>query len=244
MSEQQPYSESELVDLVRAIDVRAPERLHDQIQAMVDEHSTRRRSSSPWTRALGALPTFPTFSPRLGAATTLAAGGAAAVAAAAVVVLVLVLVGSNGSSGSLTLRKASPLTLRAATMAAPAQSASHPAELDASVQGVSFPYWEEHFGWRSSGARVDQVGGRAVTTVFYTNGNGERIGYAIAAGSAPSVAGGVVNWRDGTPYRLLDENGAPVVTWTRDGHLCVVSGRGVNSAMLLKLASASDDVAS
>ncbi len=31
-----------------------------------------------------------------------------------------------------------------------------------------------------------------------------------------------------------------VVTWLRDGHLCVVSGRGVSSATLLRLASWSD----
>jgi hypothetical protein len=33
---------------------------------------------------------------------------------------------------------------------------------------------------------------------------------------------------------------AAVVTWLRDGHLCVVSGRGVSSATLLRLASWSD----
>jgi hypothetical protein len=41
-------------------------------------------------------------------------------------------------------------------------------------------------------------------------------------------------------YRLLTENGAAVVTWLRDGHLCVVSGHGVSSTTLLKLASWSD----
>ena len=46
--------------------------------------------------------------------------------------------------------------------------------------------------------------------------------------------------RDGTPYRLLTVNGTHVVTWLRDGHLCVVSGRGVNGATLLRLASWDD----
>jgi len=35
--------------------------------------------------------------------------------------------------------------------------------------------------------------------------------------------------------------GAPVVTWLRDGHLCVVSGHGVSGATLLRLASWGDD---
>jgi hypothetical protein len=77
-----------------------------------------------------------------------------------------------------------------------------------------------------------------ITTVFYADGRGRRIGYAIVAGSpAPRISGGVVRWRNGTPYRLETQSGAPVVTWLRSGHLCVVSGRGVSSATLLRLAS-------
>ena len=50
----------------------------------------------------------------------------------------------------------------------------------------------------------------------------------------------MIAWRGGVSYRLLTENGAAVVTWLRDGHLCVASGRGVSSATLLRLASWSD----
>ncbi len=50
----------------------------------------------------------------------------------------------------------------------------------------------------------------------------------------------MIAWRGGVSYRLLSKNGAAVVTWLRDGHLCVVSGRGVSSATLLGLASWSD----
>lgn len=77
-----------------------------------------------------------------------------------------------------------------------------------------------------------------MTTVFYSDGHGHRIGYAIVAGTpAPSARGGVIAWRARTPFRELVENGVPVVTWLRDGHLCVMSGRGVAGATLLKLAS-------
>src|ERR1700730_458996 len=93
-------------------------------------------------------------------------------------------------------------------------------------------------GARSPGSRTDRVGGRAVTTVFYADAGGRRIGYAIVAGTpAPRSTGGAIAWRKKTPYRLLTENGTAVVTWLRDGHLCVVSGRGVSSATLLRLAS-------
>jgi hypothetical protein len=53
----------------------------------------------------------------------------------------------------------------------------------------------------------------------------------------------VIAWRSGVAYRLLTQSGAAVVTWLRDGHLCVVSGRGVSSATLLRLAIWSDRAA-
>jgi hypothetical protein len=228
MSEQPSHTESELIELVRSIDVRAPERLHSQVQALVDEHAARRRGS-PWAR-------LPGIASPLG----LRLGGAVAVVAVAVVALVLALSGGSGGA-TLTLHQASPLTLRAATMAAPMQSATHPNELAASVEGVAFPYWEDHFGWRASGARVDHVDGRAITTVFYTNAVSQRIGYAIVAGTpAPPASGGIVQWRAGTPYRYVKEDGAWVVTWLRDGRRCIVSGRGIKWTTLVKLASWND----
>jgi hypothetical protein len=36
---------------------------------------------------------------------------------------------------------------------------------------------------------------------------------------------------------MLTVNGAAVVSWLRKGHLCIVSGRGVDGATLLALAS-------
>jgi hypothetical protein len=47
----------------------------------------------------------------------------------------------------------------------------------------------------------------------------------------------VVRWRGGTPFRVVTDNGVPAVVWLRSGHMCVVSGRGVPTAMLLRLAS-------
>ncbi len=127
-------------------------------------------------------------------------------------------------------------------MAAPVENNAHPGQLAAAVDGVAFPYLEERFGWRSTGARTDRLGGRTVTTVFYADRDGGRIGYAIVSGTpAPAASGGTISHRDGVSYRLLQMHGAPVVTWQRDGRLCVLSGKGVSDTTLLALAAWSDD---
>ena len=62
---------------------------------------------------------------------------------------------------------------------------------------------------------------------------------------APRIGGGVVavaRWSE--PHVVLSADGVAIVTWLRDGHLCMVSGRGVSRATLLKLASWSDRDAS
>ncbi|HEV2973909.1 MAG TPA: hypothetical protein VGX69_02800 [Solirubrobacteraceae bacterium] len=218
MSEQRPTSESEIVELIRSSDVRAPESLHDAVEQMIAKrpaHREREYSLQPRLAALGAF-------------------------AAAVVALAIV-IGTSGSSPTLSVRDASALTLRAARTGPPAESSSNHTELAVSVDGVAFPYWGAHFGWRQTGARADTIDGRTVTTVFYENSLGHRVGYAIVAGSTPSqITGGVIAHRDGTAYRLLTVDGAPVVAWLRAGHLCVISGHGVDGATLLRLASWSE----
>jgi hypothetical protein len=219
VTELPPHTESELIELVRSSDVRAPDSLHRQVGTMIASRRRRRLALHP---------------PVLGA-----------VAAAVVMVVALAVVLSGGGSPTLHFNQAAAPTLRAATVSAPPESSTNHTELTAAVDGVKFPYWEDRFGWRSTGMRSDQIAGRAITTVFYSDAGGRRIGYAIIAGHpAPRIGGGVVLWRGGVPYRLLTTNGAAVVTWLRDGHLCVVSGRGVSSATLLKLASWSDHDAS
>jgi hypothetical protein len=109
------------------------------------------------------------------------------------------------------------------------------------VNGVAFPYWEDRFGWRAVGTRTDRIGGRTVTTVFYGNHRGQTIGYAIASGAnPPRISEGMAVRRGGVRYWVTSVNDVPVVTWLRDGHLCVVSGRGVSGATLLRLASWTD----
>jgi hypothetical protein len=215
MTEPRPRTEAELIEQIRTIDVRAPESLHRQIDAMIAGEPKR----------------FSVLGPRL------AVGGAFA----AVLIALAIVIGLSGGSSTLSVRDASAATLRAATTGPPSESSSDRRELTAAVDGISFPYWGAHFGWHSTGSRTDSIDGRKITTVFYTNSRGKRVGYAIVAGTSPAqMSGGIVSMRDGTPYRLLTVNGVAVVSWLREGHLCVVAGRGVDGATLLRLASWDD----
>src|ERR1700728_568635 len=224
-----PYIEDEqrrIAELVRSFDAPAPESLHRRIESMVASRQSQRFARRSPRRGLRRLSPF-----------GLAGAGAVAVA----VVAIAVGLGGGGSAPTFSFSQAAASTLRAATLPAPPESQAHHAQLAVAVNGVPFPYWSERFGWRSTGSRTDRVDGRSITTVFYADSSGRRIGYAILAGTpVPRVGGGVIAWRGGVSYRLLTENGAAVVTWLRDGHLCVVSGRGVSSATLLRLASWSD----
>jgi hypothetical protein len=226
MTDRRPPTEAELVELVRSSDVRAPESLHRRIDAMIAARSPR--AAREQRRAVD--------SSGFGLRPRLAAVGAIAAA----LIALAIAIGTSGGSSKLSVRDAAALTTRAATQPAPAESSHNRAQLAISVDGVSFPYWGGRLGWHASGSRTDTVDGRTVTTTFYARAK-KRIGYAIVAGDAPSQgSGGVVSHHDGTPYRLLTYNDAPVVTWVRDGHLCVVSGRGVDGATLLRLAGWDD----
>lgn len=213
MSEKSPPTESELVEFVRSIDVPAPPELHHRIDAMVAARTPARRRRQRQLRFgfTGAL--------------------------AAAVIAVALVVASSGGSSTLTLHTAVALTQRPPTMPAPPESANDDGTLAAHVEDVAFPYWEDR-GWRATGERVDRATGRKVTTVFYHGSHGQRFGYAIVAGTpAPSVSGGLVITRGGVPYRFTVTNGVKVMTWLRDGHLCIVAGHGVSNATLLSLAS-------
>jgi len=204
------------VTLVRSVDVDAPAELHRRVGALAG--APRRRRPVAWRPGLAA------------AGVTV---GVAVLAAA-----IVIATGGGGSPSSTpSVGRATALTLSPATAPAPVKSPVHRTELAAAVDGVSFPYWEDRFGWRAVGARHDSVGGRALTTVFYANARGQRIGYAILAGPPPGMRAGAVAWRGGVPFRLLSQDGAHVVTWLRAGRLCVVAGRGVDTRTLLRLAS-------
>jgi hypothetical protein len=216
--EKQLGEQRQAVSMMASVDVRAPAALRGEVEAMLAAHGGR---GARERSALGI--------PHLGFA-------AGAFATATGIVAAIIVLSGGGSSG-LSVQQAAALALSPATTPAPKESKAHKAQLAASVDGVAFPYWKERFGWRSSGARGDMLAGRGVRTVFYTDSEGRRIGYAIVSGSAPATSGGTTVMRWGVTYRVLSHDGATVVTWRRDGHLCVMAGRGVSARTLVSLAS-------
>jgi hypothetical protein len=201
--------------------VRAPAELHRTVAALSAGVARRRRPR----RAL-----------------RLQLAGAGALAAIAFAALAIALTTSSSGGPTLLLR-AADVALRPATLAAPAQSASRRGQLTRSVEGIAYPYWQDSLGWRAAGVRVDRVGGRTITTVFYEpqharSAGSARIGYAIVAGRAlPIPGGGSQISRKGIAFHVLSSHGATVVTWRRAGHTCILVARDVSGAALIHLAS-------
>ena len=246
-AEREHAAQEHVAAIVRAVDVRAPETLHRRVQEMVDAHPASRRRARTEGRGARAHTGAGDHGGVLGGALngrlrpTLAAMAVAAIAGAA-----LALLTGGGTHHAPqpvgpSLSTASRLTLSAATTGAPRENPTNAKQLNVAVDGVAFPYWKERFGWRATGTRTDTIGGRAVTTVFYAGPRGKRIGYAIVGGTpAPASGGGTLVWHRGVPYRLRQVGSVPVVTWQREGRLCVLSGRGVSGATLVRLASWSE----
>jgi hypothetical protein len=226
--------------LSRAAEVRAPEPLRERVQELANRSRipARRRADRPPAASSSPGGERPPHRRGLRVA---AAGGALLAAAAAAIIAVAV---SGGSATAPGLPPYLAAAARPATMAPPTESSAHRNQLAIGVGGVTFPYWEDEFGWRATGARTDLVAGRPLTTVFYANAGGGRIGYSIVAGPPPRVSGstaayrhGVTVWHDGVRYWLWGARGTRVVVWTRSGHGCILSGRGVSAGALLMLAS-------
>lgn len=154
-------------------------------------------------------------------------------AAAAAVLLVLLLVPRPEAP---SVAEAAGLATRAPTAGPPPHYDDAPL-LDAQVDGIRFPRWEDDFRWRASGVRTDRLDGRDATTVYYRH-EGGRIGYTIVGGSAlPLPSRAERTTRAGTALHSLRVGGRTVVTWRRKGHTCVLSGAGVQRDTLLALAS-------
>jgi hypothetical protein len=222
MTPDEPNRTGEPPEALRVLDdVVAPDRLRLAVAEQVAQ--AQRRREGPLRRPRRRL--------RL----------AAAVAAPLLLVLALsfaaqwlIAPGGDGGAPATGARAVAPLALRAPSEPAPAVRPG--GELLAAHAGpIAFPTWTRA-GWRAVGARRDTVGGHAVRTVFYADGAGRRIGYAIADATLP-VAGGELVERRGARLRVLERGAVSVVTWRRDGRTCVLAGRGVAVGRLLRLAS-------
>jgi len=131
---------------------------------------------------------------------------------AAVCAALLVLVAGGGP----VIDDALAVAVKPAT--APAVAGDH-------VDGVRFPRSGK---WTAVGARTDVVEGRTMRTVFYAR-EGRTIAYTIVDGPALES--------DGRLRVLGAPGGRRAVTWTNQGHTCVISGAGVDAAVLRKLAA-------
>jgi hypothetical protein len=160
------------------------------------------------------------------------AGG---VTVAAVLALVLLLVLPTGAGGP-SVADAAALGALPAQDPPPPPRPGQPKLLTAAVEGLPFPSWESKFGWKTTGARSDSLHGRKTITVFYGKA-GKRIAYTIVPGKALDVPAGHDVTREGTTVRALTNGDRTVVTWKRAGRTCVLSGKGVDPAVLVKLAA-------
>ena len=134
--------------------------------------------------------------------------------------------------------QASSSGLRTATQAAPAENPHNPRLLAASAAGIYYPYWGGKLGWRAVGARTDTVGGRTVTTVFYTDSRARRIGYSIVSGAALAIPSGSASaQRHGVSFHVLSHANPTIVTWREAGHTCILTARGVSVGTLMRLAT-------
>jgi hypothetical protein len=141
----------------------------------------------------------------------------------------LVLVLGGGSAGPPTVIQAAALAGKGPTAAAPAADPTAPRLLDVRVGKLHFPDWADS-NWRSTGMRTDQVGGRAVTTVYYKHA-GTELAYSIVA--RPALASSVPVDEH---YRTLKKDGRTFIVWTVANHTCLLSAQGASPEQLWSLA--------
>jgi hypothetical protein len=165
-------------------------------------------------------------------------GYAGALAGAlAVVALALALLLPGGTPGAPSVSRAADLAVLGATAPPPAPNPGAPnVKLGYGVQDVYFPNWERRFDVRAVGQRTDGLGGRPAVTVYYRWG-GKLIAYTIVGGPALTEPAANITRRNGVELRTLTLNSREVVTWRRNGHTCVLSAKGVSTALLQKLAA-------
>jgi hypothetical protein len=198
--------------------VQAPQALRERIEA--DRAQAARETKLPfWRRHRVAV---------LGGAT-----------AALALVVAAVAIQAGGGVEEPTLASVDAVATRSASEPAPASLGGDPPVLDQSVGAIDFPDWEDKFGVRAVGMREDEVSGRNVTTVSYRDGNGARLGYAIVEGAPldETPAGREVT-RDGKTYHVAKGDGSTILTWTQQGHTCVIaSSDQVPATTLVDLAA-------
>ncbi|MFN8122727.1 MAG: hypothetical protein U0237_09885 [Thermoleophilia bacterium] len=90
-------------------------------------------------------------------------------------------------------------------------------------------------GWVPDGTRVDEVAGRAASTVFFTRA-GRAIALTVVSGQpVPPERGAVRMERGGVEMFRQTRDGRLVLSWRRAGRTTVLSAVGVQQAELMDL---------
>jgi anti-sigma factor RsiW len=166
--------------------------------------------------------------------------GVGLMAAAITVVVAAVLIGvitAGGGSAHPTVLQASRMAMRSPQASVAAPSGPSQTLPGLSAGGLNYPYLEDRFGYKAVGVRYDRFAGRSVTTVLYSRA-ARRLAYEIVSG--PPLKLGRTSWSmtlHNVRFWVLDTPGATIVTWVRDGHSCVLVGRGLTVPVMLRLAS-------
>jgi hypothetical protein len=194
--------EGEAMISAAVADVRAPQARREAIERE-RERATARARAPFWRRHRWGL-----------------AGAGAAAAALAAVAIALE---TGGGTTEPSLTRVYAAARLNPTKAAPARLGSAPPMLDAKVGNLAFPDWEQKFGWKAVGRRDDTLSGRPVTTVFYRNPEGARLGYAVVSGDTLGAdPPGRLVTRSGKTYHVAGVGGRTIVTWNQQGHTCVI----------------------
>ena len=170
--------------------------------------------------------------PRRGVGFLLGSGATATAAAVAALVI-----GGSGAAAP-TVIQASAFTIRAPQSPVAAPPGDRGPLPGVRAAGLTFPYWEDRFDYHSTGVRYDHLDGRVATTVYYSRGP-SRVAYEIVSGPPLRLGApvGQSTFRDGVRFSRLQGASGPVITWTRDGHTCVLTGTGTPVDVLLRLGS-------
>ena len=210
--------EGEALIAAAVADVRAPQSLRESIERE-RERASARAGAPFWRRH------------RLGLAL-------ASTTAVALVVAVIALQAGD-STTEPTLASVSATASLTPTEGAPRTVGGTPPELDANVENLVFPDWKAKFGWQAVGRRDDTLSGRDVTTVFYRNPDGARLGYAVVSGDAlDAEPPGREVTHEGKTYHVASRGDWTIVTWEQQGHTCVIAAPAtVPSTRLVDLAA-------
>jgi hypothetical protein len=212
-------------------ELRAAVATQQRVLSALDS-AARERAPSP-LRARVSLLRPTARSVRVGRPPALLAASVVGVCAAAVVAVLLVV---GGQTVAPTVAQAAVLNLRSPQSRVAEPSVDRGVLPAVRAAGLTYPYWEDQFGYRAMGVRYDRMGGRRITTVFYLHGS-SRVAYEIVSG-APLRLGGQAGsaLRQGLRLWTMNTRSGLVVSWLRHGHTCILVGAGNRMPTLLRLA--------